>query len=709
MIEILAPAGSYECALSAINSGADAIYLGLDKFSARSSAENFNDENLKNICNYAHVLGVKVYVALNTIIKENEISSFLQSVVYVWNSGVDAIIIQDIFLGKYIKKQYPQVKLHLSTQGGTCNKYSALLAKEFGFDRVILARETKIEDIKEIAKIIETEVFVQGALCTCFSGQCYMSSFIGGNSGNRGKCKQPCRKLYSYNRNGFEDKAYRLSLSDLCIGEKIEELINIGVVSFKIEGRMRRPEYVAAAVKYYKNIIDANINNCDLSNLKRTYNRGNYTKGLAFSQDKSFISSAIQGHIGEYVGVISVQNKKYICLSSQKFDTGCGFKILRGGVEVGGGRFGGNAKEGFIIETCDKLKSGDKVFVTTDTVLNSKLLSHKKLLPITIDVSLNAGKFAIARIGDFTVEDNMPLEKAQNRPLSNEDIIRCFNKVENYPFEVTCQVQTDGIFMTISSLNSFRRNVFSKYYEYLFTNSNKKIQPITYTANNIKTNNKNTKRAVISTSLQGINADIGILKLNSFDVDITKLTNNFQGEKYLYLPPFLTNEEVEKMIDISKSFDGIYCEGYYGIQIAKILNKPLFAGCGFNLTNSISLSECNAKYMALSKELTILESEPLIADNIFYLSEGNIKVMDLIYCPFEKKCTTCDKKNIYTLTDNENRQFAVRRYTANECRFEVFNCCDLIPTQTKFNKLIDKTINDITKKQTHGHTITGVY
>ena len=300
MSEILAPAGSENSAFAAINAGADAIYLGLDRFSARSSAENFCMENFKKILAYAHALGVKVYAALNTVVKNSELENFLDTCAEVWNAGADALIIQDVFLGKYIKARFPQVKLHLSTQAGTCNALGALLAKEYGFDRVILARETLLKDVVEISKIIETEAFVQGALCTCFSGQCYMSSFAGGNSGNRGRCKQPCRKVYSVDRRGFEEPAYRLSLSDLCVGENIKELAEAGVTSFKIEGRMRRPEYVAAAVGYYKDKVS-------LSSLKRTYNRGNYTKGLAFGQNKSFISSAVQGHIGEFAGIIKVK------------------------------------------------------------------------------------------------------------------------------------------------------------------------------------------------------------------------------------------------------------------------------------------------------------------------------------------------------------------------------------------------------------------
>jgi len=173
MSEILAPAGGFDSALAAINNGADAIYLGLERFSARNSAENFNEEDFKKVIKIAHAFGVKVYVAMNTMVKNAETSEFLNSAVFAWNCGADAIIISDVFLGAYLKKHCPQICLHLSTQAGVCNVYGAEFAKSLGFDRIVLARETALDDIAEISKIIETEVFVQGALCTCFSGQCY--------------------------------------------------------------------------------------------------------------------------------------------------------------------------------------------------------------------------------------------------------------------------------------------------------------------------------------------------------------------------------------------------------------------------------------------------------------------------------------------------------------------------------------------------------
>lgn len=689
MREILAPAGNKNSALAAINAGTDAIYLGLNKFSARYGAENFDGQSFKEICNYAHAFGVKVYAALNTVVKDDELDAFFDSVKNAWNDGVDALIMQDMYLGAFIKKSFPQIVLHLSTQAGCCNPLGAELAKEHGFDRVILARETKLKDVEKICSIIETEVFVQGALCTCFSGQCYMSSFAGGNSGNRGRCKQPCRKRYRIDRDGYDDAAYRLSLSDLCVGENIDKLIEAGVSSFKIEGRMRRAEYVAAAVGYYNELLNRfdengrrapdggskNRGERLLSELKRTYNRGNYTGGLAFGQDKTLISSSVQGHIGEYVGTIEVKNSKFICKSGSVFGAGDGFKILRGGKEAGGGTFGGKINGGFIINSRDRLKNGDKVFITTDARLNAKLSSQKRLIPVTLKADFFAGNKAEISVNGKKYYSELPLATAQTRPLSREEIINCFMKVDNYPFAPSFEsVETDGVFMAASQLNALRRFVYENYFKEISHSRNREIEGSFEYRPFIA--GKNGKTAVICSDLRGIKADIGILKPDNYEK--TDLCGQFDGEKYLYVPPYLSGDEIEIIGRAAESFDGIYCDGYFGAGLAKALGKRFFAGTGFNITNGVSAGSCKADRICLSKELTAAEAERLSAENTFYLTAGNIKVMDLIYCPFGKKCATCDRRTRYTLTDDDNRRFPLRRYNISECRFEVYNCADLV-------------------------------
>lgn len=723
--EILAPAGDEESAYAAINAGADAVYLGMSAFSARSSAKNFGEEALKKLIASAHVLGVKVYVALNTLVKDGELGEFIRSAVTAHNLGADALILQDIYLGAYLKKNYPQMCLHLSTQAGVCNVYGAKYAKELGFSRVILARETKLADIAEIASVIETEAFVQGALCTCFSGQCYLSSFAGGNSGNRGKCKQPCRKQYKIDRSGFDDYSYRISLADLSVGQDISALVKAGVTSFKIEGRMRRAEYVSAAVSYYKNVFAGESRECGLSELKRTYNRGNYTKGLAFGQDKTFISSAVQGHIGEYIGVISVADGKYICKSNAHCGEGDGFKILRGGKELCGAAYLSQTKGGFYIKSNVRLKNGDKVFITTDAALNSRLLQKKRVKTVKLSARFYAGETPSVTVDGREYIAGFKAEEAHGRPLTAQDVITCFSKTDTLPLEVEFTDISVGynVFVPASFLNAFRREVYAKYVRDCANGAEmiEKCEQLPV----YQTHGKNTKTAIIATDLNGISADIGILKPNDYNADFLPYIKAFGGEKFIYLPPYMSGAELEAVKGRLKAFDGIYCGGNYAVPLAKELNLKLFAGVGFNLFNAVSANMCPADYYAVSKELTVEEARSLCGENAFYLTAGDIKVMDLIYCPFGKSCAGCDKRDIYTLTDGDGRAFPMRRYVAGECRFELFNCAKLSARHGGLGALYDFTtfsdpaevsavcggaekLKNIIEKRTKGHSETPV-
>ena len=678
MCEILAPAGDKNSALAAINSGADAIYLGLKQFSARSSADNFDFAGLKEIADYASLFGVRVHVAMNTLVKQCELQGFIESIRQAWLAGADAIILQDLFLGRAVHKAWPEIVLHLSTQAGVCNEYGARLAKECGFSRVILAGETAFPDIAKIANLIETEVFVQGALCTCFSGQCYFSSFAGGNSGNRGRCKQPCRKLYSIDRSGFEERAYRLSPSDLCAGANILKLKEAGVSSFKIEGRMRRPEYVAAAVGHYRQLLSGGRG--DLSALRRTYNRGNYTAGLAFGQDKSFLSSAVQGHIGEYVGTVRVVGGRFLCESAERPAEGDCFKVLRSGTELCGARFGGAAKGGFFVTAPKRLKNGDKLFITTDIRLNERLLARRRLRTVTVRARFAEGELPEAVIDGVKFVGDEVLARADNRPLSEEDIRACFAKVDGLPFEVHFgDIEVEGSpYLGMAKLNAFRRAAYEKYLDGV-TDKHRSL-PEGGPAIPAPIRGKNGKTAVICTSLCGVDADIGILKPANYAGDLSALVGGFTGEKYLYLPPFLSGEDIGIIRPSLPLFDGIFCEGISGVALARGLGLPLFAGVAYNAANTFAaafLAEY-ARYYCISKELTASESYGLCAENAFSLACGGIKLMDLIYCPFGKSCRTCDRRGGYTLTDEAGRKFPLRRYEIASCRFEIYNCSNLL-------------------------------
>lgn len=695
--EILAPAGDEQSAYTALLAGADALYLGLTQFSARQSAENFDVSALARTAEFAHLLDAKIYVCLNTLVKDDETDDFFSHAVAAWNAGADALLIQDLFLGKRLKELYPEIVLHLSTQAGCCNVYGARLAKEFGFSRVVLARETPIEEIAKISQIVETEVFVQGALCTAFSGQCYLSSFAGNNSGNRGRCKQPCRKKYTVDRAGCTENAYALSTSDLCVGERVKELTAAGVASLKIEGRLRRREYAAAAVRYYRALLNGENTARALSLLKRAYNRGDYTAGLAFGQKKDFLSRKVQGHIGEDVGELTFVNGTPFCRSNFPARKGDCFKILRGGEEAGSAVFSAEGRGGFFLSVSGKGKAGDRVRVTTDTAGNLELLTPQKRRQITVELRFVAGEKPLAKCGEFVFTGAEPLASAKNAPLSEEELAACFCKTDGaLAPEIT--VTMENAFLQKSALNAFRREFYPALVRYLAPArkplEKREIPKVSLTPASEK------KTAVISERRE--TADVFIYA----PADYEKLTV-FGGEVYLYLPPFLTSEEIERLRPVLFKYGGIYCDGYYALALAKEEGKKLFAGTGFNLTNRYAVEEVQrrAEYFALSKELSAREQERLAVKGAFAQLSGSVKVMDILYCPFEKTCKSCDKREFYTLTDEDGREFPLRRYTVfGACRFELYNCAPLasageisaLTVQTASGQLRGKTA-------THGH------
>lgn len=700
MAEILAPAGNGVSFDAALNSGADAIYLGLTDFSARKSAANFTLDNLKEYAAYAHVLGCKVYVALNTLVKDAELADFFRCALQAWNSGADALIIQDIFLGKLLHEVYPEIVLHLSTQAGICNVYGAKLAKRYGFSRVILARETPLSDIQEIAKILETEVFVQGALCTCFSGQCYMSSFAGGNSGNRGYCKQPCRKKYKINRIGFEKLSYRLSLSDLCMGKDVFKLIQAGVCSFKIEGRMRSAAYVGSAVKYYRDILDQKTEKEkeDYSDLCRAFNRGGFTRGYAFGQDPNLISSDIQGHAGEKIGKISAiqNNAKFTYVRSDyKPEDGDGFKVIRcGKEEIGGGiwrSFYPQVRDGFCLIKNTAFQEGDWVCLTSDVCLEKRVSARRKKIKLSVVGLFCVGKTPEIRIrgafGEKIFDADFLAQEAQSRPFTEKDFSECFMKTDEYPFEVVASAQIKGnIFIVKSQLNALRRTVFRQVYAYLSTThaalEERKIStPVV---------NKELVRerllAVIDNDFTShiykkIKPDYIIFKPNDYNDEkefsrFLKLAEYYAWHKLLYLPAFSVGMDLKRILKVIKEFDGVYADGVFALEFCREFSIPLFAGNGFNLFNSWSALACKSEgviEIALSKELSDKEAEFAKEADAFCLSGGGIKLMDLGHCVFGKRCSTCDGRDLYEMTDEEGRIFPLRRYKNSCCRFEVYN------------------------------------
>ena len=708
MCEVLAPAGDEQSFYAAVHSGADAVYLGLTDFSARRSAKNFSLENLKSYLDYAHILGVKVYVALNTLVKNEELGRFFSCAVGAWNAGADALIIQDIFLGAALKKKYREMTLHLSTQAGVCNEYGAKLAKRYGFERVILARETPLESIRKIASIIETEVFVQGAMCTCFSGQCRFSAVAGGNSGNRGLCKQPCRKKYKIDRYGYEELSYKLSLSDLCLGQDLQKLIAAGVSSFKIEGRMRSAAYVGAAVSYYKNLLSEKSCGSDFSELKRSYNRGNYTRGYLYGQDKTLIFDKIQGHTGEQIGEVAsvCKDGKVFIRSKYVPCEGDGFKILRKGVEVGGTTWSANCKSekgGFYLPR-GKFQVGDTVCLTLDTAFADKVSKRRKKIKLLLDYTLKEGEKAEVRVhgpfGERVFFSEFVVENANSCAFSEKDIESCFCKTDTKPFEIVFgkHIVGENIFVVRSALNAFRRDVFDEIYKMLVPRreqiSNTEEMPFSIPfEKGISRSEKQNKIVVIDDDFskscyKGQRFSIAVYAPHDYrNAESVKKfladSQDLADKKYLYLPAYVTDEDLKAVNNLLDLFDGIYADGVFALEYCREKGKPLFGGLGmnvFNYADVAALKEEGVNDYAVSWELSARENEPF--GQVYRFSGGSMKIMELGHCPFGRNCKTCDKRKSYSLTDEGGRVFPLFRYENSVCRFEVFNSALLVTEKT---------------------------
>lgn len=314
--ELLAPAGNKEAFIAAVEAGADAIYCGGKNFNARAGAENFDVPELREAVAFAHKRGVKVYITLNTLLMDSELGAALEYVGELWDIGVDALIIQDLGLAGLIKETYPDFPLHLSTQATIYDLAGVLAAKDLGFSQVVLARELSLSEIRDICKNvdIDIEVFCHGAICFCYSGQCQMSRAIGGRSGNRGGCAQPCRLEYkSFDEDGhLLDEPYPLSPSDMDLIDYLGDLADAGVACLKIEGRMKSPEYVAVVTSIYRKYLDMyassgeyRVSPEDRFALTQIFNRGFTDAYLSGTQDEGFMSGELSKNKGVFVGRVS--------------------------------------------------------------------------------------------------------------------------------------------------------------------------------------------------------------------------------------------------------------------------------------------------------------------------------------------------------------------------------------------------------------------
>lgn len=315
--EVLAPAGTFEALEAGIKAGADAVYVGGSMFSARAFAGNFDKEEMLRAIDYCHFYGARLYIALNTLLKNEELALVPEYVRPFYEAGVDGIIVQDLGVAKVLSENFKDLPLHASTQMSVSSRYGAAFLKEAGFTRVVPARELSLAETRAIKKSVDIEIesFVHGAMCFAYSGKCLLSSFIGGRSGNRGRCAQPCRQCY---RLSGGEKAvaneYVCSLKDMCTLEVLPQLIDAGINSFKIEGRMKKPEYVAATVSAYRMAVDMHAAGewnekkiaAAVQDMRDIYNRGGFSTGYYFRQNGADMLAANRpNHTGVRLGTVT--------------------------------------------------------------------------------------------------------------------------------------------------------------------------------------------------------------------------------------------------------------------------------------------------------------------------------------------------------------------------------------------------------------------
>lgn len=657
-VSILSPVGDYESLRQAVRAGADEVYLGVKNFNARN-IEGFDLQLLKQAVNFAHAFGVKVYLAINILFDDGEIQSALDLVVDSYNLGVDAFIVQDIGLARLIHTYYPMITMHASTQLAVHNLEGVRVLERLGFSRVVLSRETPLGEIKRIHdnSDIEIEYFVQGALCVCFSGNCYMSSYLEGASGNRGKCKQLCRLPYTLELNDQEvSSGYLLSAKDYNMTDYLHDLVAAGVVSLKIEGRARRPFYVYTATKYYRDLLDKGAG--DKQELALAFNRG-YTAGY-FDGNGDIISN-IQGHNGIHIGsVINVDKGKKFNLvtikTSYPVSPKSTLKILRKGKELLTiAPFDVKpAKNGVTLTTTAGLKSQDEVYLLADSEKEQELMqqSVKKDLDIHILAQPNHPIVANITLNEnvYTVQGEM-LQEAKNAPLSVDDIETSFKKHEYFDPNISAEI--DNVFMTKSQLNAFRR----KCYEYMENINSRYLEKTLVTTEYqpyIVTDYDMVEDVCVGKS------NIQIYTPSEYTVDnvleFVKRCEKQGKTPYLDLPNVAFERDIELIKDIvDKTNIGIVVNNLYALD----LPTKKIAGAYLNIYNSYSAE--------------FYDMPCLIAENNNMGTTHKLPYMTMLHCPMKQfvggNCANCKYRDGYTYRMQNGKRLKLKRKKLSTCLF----------------------------------------
>ncbi|MBR6472654.1 MAG: U32 family peptidase [Firmicutes bacterium] len=487
-LELLAPAGRPEQFKAAVNAGADAVYLGGSLFNARIGAGNFTLDEIRDAVDYGHLRNVKTYVTLNTLMDEKDIPKAVNFASELYMAGVDALIIQDWGLGYALKSALPGMDLHLSTQATVTSPRGVRAAQKLGYKRIVLARELSLDEIRACAEAGEVEVFVHGALCMCYSGQCQLSRFIGGRSGNKGLCAQPCRLPYVYrDKNGRKLPTDRpLSPRDLCLIDHLGELIDAGVSSFKIEGRMKSPEYVATVVSIYRKYIDEylsaglyEVTDEDRTALLQAFNRDGFTDGyLSADPDRELMTTGMSKNTGVLVGTVSKILKNGLIEIDPVKDISMHDVLEIRGLSDTSFKVtfletlsGGRLKLG---DVKDVVYAGDEIYRLISKDLTDKaykIITNEKTAPVDMYLLAKAGlpiKLSVRDLftgASVTVSDpDLTVQPAVKAATDKAAILRQLRKTGGTAFSLNKAdiILDSDVFLPVSWLNALRRQALEE-------------------------------------------------------------------------------------------------------------------------------------------------------------------------------------------------------------------------------------------------------
>ena len=648
-VEILAPAGSMECLRAAVAAGADAIYLGGTKFGARAYAQNLSEEDLVQAIEYVHIHGRKIYMTVNTLLKDRELNELYAYLLPYYKAGLDGVIVQDIGAVKFIGEYFPEMPVHASTQMTITNTLGADFLKRYGITRVVPARELSLKEIRDMKKQtgLEMECFVHGALCYCYSGQCLLSSMIGGRSGNRGQCAQPCRLPY---QTEGKKPADLMSLKDLCTIDILPELIDAGIDSFKIEGRMKQPEYVYTVVKMYRKYADQylklqkegkgkssyHVSEADKRELRATYQRRGYCEGYYYQ------------HNGK--DMVSLKRPK-------------------------NGR-DGSAEE----KPWQDIKVQEKI---------------NGILTLSVG---NRAKLTVS-CGDVTVECiGQEVQAAQKQPLDPARIEKQMRKTGNTEFTFdNLEILIEGnVFLPMQALNELRREGIEELTEQIQMQYRREeagcgmktatagfdsdVDGVTETAGK--------KECCISASVQNkaqldtaVNSKIRYIYLEE-DVEFERE----DGVQYFLAMPYIFRENTikryEKMYtEIEKKYDGILIRNWesyawlkrheYQKEIRSDYNLYIF-----NRKTKEELRRLGIARGTASVELNDRELARIGIEEQVFIAYGYQPVMISAGC-IQKTSASCDGKGgVLSISDRYQKKFAVRRY-CRDCYNVMYNSAPL--------------------------------